>query len=279
MSQLTLLIDCTDAKGIVHAVAGVLYAAGWNVDYQREFVDSESSRFFMRTVVSGASAEPLALTAELTKVLPADSRVTIAPYRKKDVIVFASNEPHCLAEILVSNEYDSLPLTVRAVVSNHDSLRSLVERFNIPFHHVPVNGEEREKHEQRVTEVLDDYSFDYLILAKYMRILSPTFVAAHPERIVNIHHSFLPAFIGAKPYHRAFARGVKIIGATAHFVTDDLDEGPIIAQDVTRVTHSTSVEQMIHAGSLVEKTVLVRALSAVLEDRVIVYKNRTVIFD
>jgi formyltetrahydrofolate deformylase len=166
-----------------------------------------------------------------------------------------------------------------AVAGNHATLGPLAERFDVPFHHVPHEGLERAAHEQAVVEVIDSYAPEFVVLAKYMRVLTPAFVARYRGRIINIHHSFLPAFIGASPYRQAFERGVKIIGATAHFVTDSLDEGPIIAQAVTPVDHTHTAADMAQAGRDVEKVVLARALRLVFEERVLVSGNRTVIFD
>jgi formyltetrahydrofolate deformylase len=167
---------------------------------------------------------------------------------------------------------------IECVIANHDTLRDLVERFDIPFHYIPAEDMSREDHEDKVMQQIDQYEFDYIVLAKYMRILTPNFVKAYPQQIINIHHSFLPAFIGANPYKQAYERGVKIIGATAHFVTDDLDEGPIIPQDVIPVNHRFSWKDMQRAGRDGEKIVLSRALSLVLQDRVFVNGNKTVIF-
>jgi formyltetrahydrofolate deformylase len=193
-------------------------------------------------------------------------------------VVLATKEHHALGDLLIRNFYQELKAEIVAVVSNHEYLRDLVAKFGIPYHYVAHQGLEREEHEGRVLEIIDGYQPEYLVLAKYMRVLSPNFVDCYRGRIINIHHSFLPAFVGAKPYHQAYERGVKIIGATAHFVSDDLDEGPIIAQDVIPVDHTFSAEEMIGAGRDVEKTVLAKALKLVFEDRVFINGNKTVVF-
>jgi formyltetrahydrofolate deformylase len=193
-------------------------------------------------------------------------------------VLLATKEPHCVGDLLLRHAYNDLPANICAVVSNYDTLGPLVTQFGIPFHHVPHADRDRLEHEQALLDVITPYQPDFLILAKYMRVLSPSFVAHYPQRMINIHHSFLPAFVGARPYQQAFLRGVKIIGATAHFVTDDLDTGPIIAQDVLSVDHSYTAVTMAQAGRDIERTVLAKALRLVLEERVFVQENRTIVF-
>jgi len=202
---------------------------------------------------------------------------------RRPIVVCATREPHCLGELLLLDAVGDLPGRIVAVVSNHDALRGLVERFGLPFHHVPHHdpaGRDlpRAEHEAAVAAVVDAHAPEYVVLARYMRVLSEGFVARYPDRIVNIHHSFLPAFAGASPYRQAFARGVKVIGATAHFVTAELDDGPIIAQDVIRVDHTFTPERMAQAGRDVEKLVLAKAVRLVLEARVFLHGRRTVVF-
>jgi formyltetrahydrofolate deformylase len=192
-------------------------------------------------------------------------------------VVCATREPHCLGELLLLDAIGELPGRIVGVVSNHDVLRGLVERFGVPFAHVPHDTVERGPHEAAIAAAIDAHHPEYVVLARYMRILSPAFVARYAGRMINIHHSFLPAFAGASPYRQAFARGVKLIGATAHFVTAELDAGPIIAQDVTAVDHSDTPERMAQAGSDVEKLVLARAVRLVLEERVFVHDGRTIV--
>jgi formyltetrahydrofolate deformylase len=272
-----VLIDCADAKGLVYTVSKVFYDRGLNIENNREFVDPEAGRFFMRTVVTGAF-DPDEIRQELQQVMPPDARIRIITPRRKTIVILATKEAHALGDILIRHADGELEADIAAVIANHETLRDLVERFDIPFHCVPAEGLTRSEHEARMREQIDRYESDYIVLAKYMRILTPDFVAAYPQRIINIHHSFLPAFVGANPYKQAYERGVKIIGATAHFVTDDLDEGPIIAQDVIPVNHRFDWKQMQRAGRDVEKIVLSRALSLVLHDRVFVYGNKTVVF-
>jgi formyltetrahydrofolate deformylase len=272
-----VLIDCDDAKGLVYTISKVFYDRDLNIENNREFVDKDANRFFMRTVVTG-TFEAEELDRALREVLPAEADIRVIPPRRKKIVILVTKEAHALGDILVRHADGELEADIEAVIANHDTLRDLVERFDIPFHHVPADGLSREEHEARMREQIDRYGFDYIVLAKYMRILTPGFVAAYPQKIINIHHSFLPAFIGANPYKQAHERGVKIIGATAHFVTDDLDEGPIIAQDVIPVNHRFDWKQMQRAGRDVEKIVLSRALALVLHDRVFVNGNKTVVF-
>ena len=195
----------------------------------------------------------------------------------REIVVLATREPHCPGELFIRHAFNELGANIRAVISNHPTLEPLVRQFGIPFHLVSHEGMSRPEHESAVMEVIDGYDPEFIVLAKYMRILSPEIVAKYPERIINIHHSFLPAFIGANPYRQAFERGVKMVGATAHFVTDYLDEGPIIAQDIVPVDHTHSAAEMAHAGRDVEKIVLAKALRLVFEERVFLTGCRSVI--
>lgn len=273
-----LLVSCADRPGLVHGITGVLYRHGVNVVGNLEFVDRASAWFFMRTEFDGRT-ETGQLLEELAGVLPAGSTVRLSPLTPKRVVVLATREHHCLGDVLIRHAYGEINAHLLAVVSNHDSLEPLVRRFDVPFHHLPVTGPDRDVHEEAVRETLRSYAPDYVVLAKYMRILSPRMVAAFPSRMINIHHSFLPAFIGARPYHQAYQRGVKVIGATAHFVTEQLDEGPIIDQQVVNVDHTHSVEDLCRAGRDVEQMVLARALRLVFEDRVFLCGHRTVVLD
>jgi formyltetrahydrofolate deformylase len=198
---------------------------------------------------------------------------------QQPIVIMATTEAHCLGDLLIRHYSGELPAQIRAVVSNHEKLKPLVEQFGIPFHFVSHQNLERTAHEDLVGDVLAGYAPEYIVLAKYMRILSSKFVARYPKRMINIHHSFLPAFIGAKPYHQAYERGVKIIGATAHIVTDDLDTGPIIAQGTIPINHTYTASAMVQAGRDVEKIVLARAVKLALEERVFLHGNRTIIFE
>jgi len=272
-----VLIDCEDAKGLVYKISKVFYDRDLNIENNREFVDKEQGKFFMRTVVTG-DFDSDELSISLKAVIPNDANLQVIEPKRKKIVILATKESHALGDILIRYEAGELDANIEAVIANHDTLEGLVKRFDIPFFKVSAEGLSREEHELKVMEIIDQYQFDYIVLAKYMRILTPTFVSIYSKRIINIHHSFLPAFIGANPYKQAHKRGVKIIGATAHFVTDDLDEGPIIAQEVIPVNHRLEWKDMQRAGRDVEKIVLSRALNLVLNDRVFVHGNKTIIF-
>ncbi len=263
--------------GLVHAISGVLYDFGLNIEQNNEYVDKEHKRFFMRTEFSGSIDQDLVVRT-LKDRLP-DIKVSLFPKSRKKVVLMVTKEAHCLGDLLIRARYHELDMDIQAVVSNRDCLGDLVESFGISFHHVPHQGLDRTEHEQRVREAVKVYDPEYLVLAKYMRILSPAFVSRFPNRIINIHHSFLPAFIGASPYKQAYDRGVKIIGATAHFVNDELDDGPIITQGVIPVNHTYSAQDMAGAGRDVEKQVLARALKLVFDDRVFIFGKKTIIFE
>ena len=274
-----VLIDCRDEKGLVYKISKAFYDFGLNVEKNREFVDAQNGKFFMRSEVSG-KFDPKALEAELKLVLPEKANIRLFEPRPKRIVLMATKESHCLGDILIRHEAKELEAQIVGVVSNYDSLRSLVEKFEIPYVHVSHEGLQRAEHEEKIMAELEKFGeIDYIVLAKYMRILTPEFVSRYDERIINIHHSFLPAFIGANPYKQAYDRGVKIIGATAHFVNNNLDEGPIIAQDVIPIDHTMDWRQMRNAGRDVEKIVLAKALKLALEDKIFVYANKTVIFD
>ncbi len=278
MAPYTLLVDCSDREGLVYHVTSVLYKNKCNIISNGEFVDRGTNHFFMRTVFSG-DAKKENIERELKEVLPPDSTIRLSPQTKKDIVILATKEHHCLGDLLLRHHFNELNARILAVVSNHEVLQELTDKFKIPFHFISHEGISRGEHEEKIISIIDDYRPEYIILAKYMRILSRNFVSMHCNKMINIHHSFLPAFIGANPYRRAYDRGVKIIGATAHFVTDDLDEGPIISQSTIPVDHTHSVDDMIKAGRDVEKLVLAQSLKLVFEDRVFVSGNRTIIFD
>jgi len=278
MTTHILLIDCPDEKGLVYRITGELSRREFNIVSNHEFVDASTGHFFMRTAFEG-SASPLAVLDNLKQTLPAEANIRLAPAEKRPIVLLVTREPHCLGDLLLRHAYDELPARICAIVSNRDTLAPLAQKFGIPFHHVSHEGREREEHEREILQAIAPYRPDYLVLAKYMRVLTPQFVAQYPNRIINIHHSFLPAFIGASPYRQAFERGVKIIGATAHIVTDDLDTGPILVQNVQPVDHSYSIAGMTQAGRDIEKIVLSKALKLVLEERVFLHHNRAIIFE
>lgn len=273
-----LRITCSDEKGLVHKVTGVLYKRGLNIESNDEFVDREKKLFFMRTEFSG-QANLKAITAQLKKLLPSGAEVRLEKDRKKNIVIFATKEPHCLGDLLIRHAFGDLHANILAVISNHNVLKGLAQSFKVPYHYISHEGKTRFEHEAAILKALSRYRPEYIVLAKYMQILSGDFVSKYENRIVNIHHSFLPAFTGAQPYKQAAERGVKIIGATAHIVTTDLDQGPILSQGVVPVDHSHSVTDMAQAGRDVEKIVLAKALSLVFEDRIFVSGNKTILFD
>ncbi len=283
MSRQIVLVDCPDAVGLIHRITGVLGERRLNIETNQEFVDTSTGHFFFRAeVVPTATAATDAAAADelrraLLAVLPPAAQVRVARDERRPIMVCATREPHCLGELLLLDAIGELPGRIVGVVSNHDRLRGLVERFGVPFAHVPHEGLERPAHEAALAAAIDVHAPATVVLARYMRVLSPEFVARYAGRMINIHHSFLPAFAGAAPYRQAFARGVKLIGATAHFVTAELDDGPIICQDVIPVDHTFTPERMARAGSDVEKLVLARAVRLVLEERVFVHGRRTIV--
>ena len=274
----TLLINCSDRKGLISDISRVLYEHDLNIVSNREFVDPDEQKFYMRTEFTGELSHQENFLQELKEQLPPDADIELPTQDKKKVVVFASKEHHCLSEILIKNFYSDLNIDVQAVISNHDHLQDLVDKFHLPYHFIPSHHKGREEHEEEIKEVLKDYEFDYIILAKYMRILSPAFVQDLQNRMINIHHSFLPAFAGADPYQQAYQRGVKIIGATSHFVTSELDQGPILVQNTKNIDHTYRVQDIKRAGKDIETLTLMRALQLVTENRVFINGNKTIIF-
>ncbi|MDP7040503.1 MAG: formyltetrahydrofolate deformylase [Myxococcota bacterium] len=277
MQTYRLWISTPDQPGLIYKISKSLLDEGFNIEENHEFVDKEGNLFLMRTEIVGEGAADI-LEQKLTTVLPEDSTIEVIPARKKNIVVLGTKEAHCLGDILIQHDSGELTADIQAVISNHQVLGELVQRFELPFHHVTHEGCTRQEHEAQVMDIIDSFSPDLIVLAKYMRVLTPAFVERYAGKILNIHHSFLPAFVGANPYKQAHQRGVKIIGATAHVVSDDLDEGPIIAQNVVHVDHSYTWQAMRQAGRHVEKVVLTKALELLLEDRVFVFGNKTVVF-
>ena len=278
MSQYIVLIDANDEKGLVYKVSTIFFNNNLNIISNSEFVDRDNNKFFMRSVVEG-DIDADSLCEAIKDTLPQSASIRVVKPKKKNIIIMATKELHALGDILIRHEAGELDANIVAVVSNYDKLESLVSKFDIPFVCISHEGCERPEHEEKIIKCIDSFgSIDYIVLAKYMRILTPRFVETYEHKIINIHHSFLPAFIGANPYKQAYDRGVKIIGATAHFVNNNLDEGPIIAQEVIRVNHAYGWKDMQRSGKDAEKVVLSHALKLALEDRIFVYANKTVIF-
>lgn len=297
-----VVIQCKDQVGLVATISGVMVQQKINIVSMREHVDTAYNSFFTRLELqppagavnsaeldkeganqqetnSAALAYAQMLHHKLQEVLPEGAFVHVTTQPEKKLVVLVTKEYHCLGDILLRNHFKTLGASVQAVIGNHAMLGDICKRFDIPFHLVSHENRNKGSFEAELQAAIGEYEFDYLVLAKFMRILSPEFVASYPMRIINIHHSFLPAFIGASPYRQAYERGVKLIGATAHFVTNDLDEGPIITQQIIPVNHSFSAADMVKAGKEAETAVLAKALQLVLDDRVFVYRNKTVVFD
>ncbi len=276
MFKNVLLVECQDIPGLVHDITGVLFKHQLNITMNQEFV--ELDRFFMRTEFEGPKAST-PLIDELEAILPQGAIIRLGEQRPKDIVLLVSNESHCLGDILIRHEFKQLPVRILGVISNHTSLQNLVNRFDLPFYFVSHDKLTREEHEEKILTLIESMAPDYIVLAKYMRVLTPGFVKRFDGKMINIHHSFLPAFIGAKPYQQAFDRGVKVIGATAHFVTEQLDDGPIIVQQVINVNHTANAQTMAQSGKDVEQIVLSKALKLLCEDRIFLAGNRTIIFD
>jgi len=278
MAKYILLVDSKDEKGLIYKITGVLYNQGLNIISNNEFVEEEEENFFMRSEFTG-EVNINAIITQLRDVLSKESNIKLIEQRKKRIIILVTKEHHCLGDLLIKNEYNEINAEILAVVSNYPDLESLVSKFKIPFYYVSHLDKEREVHEKEILEILNTFDPNYLVLAKYMRILTPSFVSSFENRIINIHHSFLPAFTGVNPYEQAFKRGVKIIGATSHFVTEQLDEGPIIIQEIINVDHKYTIKDMEQAGREVEIIALSKALKLVFEDRVFISNNKTIIFE
>lgn len=277
-----LLISCPDQPGIVASVSRFLYEHGANIiTSDQHTTDPAGGIFFMRVEfeLPDLEAKESQLKDDFARIAQdyaMDWRLSLAK-RIKRVAIFVSKEDHCLVELLWQWRAGDFIADIAMVVSNHEQLRDISEQWGIPFYHIPVTKETKAEAEAAQLQLMDG-KIDLVVLARYMQIVSPSFVEKYRYKMINIHHSFLPAFVGARPYERAYERGVKIIGATSHYVTEDLDEGPIIEQDVHRVDHSHNVADLKRVGRFVERTVLARAVNWHLEDRILVYGNKTIVF-
>lgn len=283
MSSFILTLSCPDRPGIVHAVTAYLVENNLNIVDSSQFGDPSSKRFFMRVHFAAESADKtvdqlrdaFSATAQSLsmdfQLVPAD--------QKARVLIMVSKIGHCLNDLLFRQSTGQLAIEIPLIVSNHPEFSALAATYKIPFIHLPVTPDTKPQQEAQILELIREHKIDLVVLARYMQVLSPTLCEAMSGRIINIHHSFLPSFKGAKPYHQAYDRGVKIIGATAHFVTSDLDEGPIIEQNVVRVNHAMSPKELTHAGSNVESNVLATAVKYVTERRVVLNGHKTVVFN
>jgi formyltetrahydrofolate deformylase len=278
-----LLVACPDRKGIVAAVADFVFANNANIVHTDEHTDRDSGTFLMRLEfeLEGFKLEMQSFAREFATIaarFQMQWRVALASTRQR-VGILVSKQDHCLADLLYRHRTGELECDIPLVLSNHPDSRELAEFYRIPFHHVPVEPARKQEAEDATMGLLARENIELVVLARYMQILSRDLVEAYPNRIINIHHSFLPAFIGAKPYHRSYERGVKLVGATSHYVTEVLDEGPIIEQDIIRVSHRDTLDSLIRKGRDLEKVVLSRAVRWHLQHRILLYGNKTAVFD
>jgi len=283
MQKITILIHCKDQKGIIAAVTTFIAKVEGNITYIDQHVDVEQNVFFMRLECefTNQNSNIEDIKEKFSKTIATDFNMSWELYnqgQKPKMALFVSKYDHCLFDILGRYSADELGVEIPMIISNHNDLRSIAERFDIPFHYVPFTKDNKEEGEARQIELLKRYQINFIVLARYMQIVTPKLISLYENKIINIHHSFLPAFPGAKPYHSAFKRGVKIIGATSHYVTEELDEGPIIEQDIARVSHIHSVEDFIMKGRDLERIVLARAIKLHAERKTMVYSNKTVVF-
>jgi len=277
--DLIATLQCPDRPGIVHAMTTSILKASGNIIENQQFTDPVTSTFVMRTRFE-TTMDLAAATSILSEGLASfNPSLNVRDFtRAKRVLVMVSKESHCLRDLLYLVELGELPITITSVVSNHSDLRDYVTAQGINFRHLPISSGGKEKSEKELLEVIRSEQVDVVVLARYMQILSPVVCEAMKDRIINIHHSFLPSFKGSKPYHQAHEKGVKIIGATAHFVNENLDEGPIIEQDVAHVNHASTPEQLVSIGRDIERRVLAKAVKLFAEDRIFIVGNRTVVF-
>jgi formyltetrahydrofolate deformylase len=279
----TLLVSCADRRGIVAALAQVLYGYGANILDSSQHTDAIAGQFFQRLHfdMSELQADRATMERAVQEVAGRFGmryRLLYAS-RPKRMAIFVSKYDHCLYDLLLRHKAGELSCELGLVLSNHPDLEDVARTFNVPFHLSAKDAKHKQEQEQNEIALLEEHRIDLVVLARYMQVLGPEFVTHFDGRIINIHHSFLPAFVGGKPYHQAYERGVKLIGATAHYATKTLDEGPIIEQDVVRSSHRDSIDDLIRKGRDLEKVVLARAVRWHLDDRVLVYSNKTVVFD
>ena len=278
-----LLISCPDRKGLVATIAEFLYRHNANILHADQHQDSENGLFLMRMEwdLDDFDLDPADFKLHFDPIaqqFEMQWHLALSSYRPR-VAIFVSRYDHCLADLLYRHQAGELHCDIPLIIGNHADTKWLAETYRIPFQHIEVLKDAKAEAEKDQLALLRHHHIDLIVLARYMQVLSPEFIRHYPNRIINIHHSFLPAFHGAKPYHRAFERGVKLIGATSHYVTEILDDGPIIEQDVARISHRDALEDLIHKGADLEKIVLSRAVRWHIENRVLLYANKTVVFD
>ena len=283
MSTITLVIQCPDQKGIIAEVTQFIYGHKGNILYIDQYVDRENQAFFMRLESDfNCELDAIGQFQQAFACGPAEKyQMTWSLYpqeKKPRMALFVSKYDHCLYDLLGRFKSGELDVTIPFILSNHADLQPIAKSFGIPFFNIPVSKDTKAKAEKQQLELLKKHDVSFIVLARYMQVVSPNLINEYPNNIINIHHSFLPAFPGAKPYHSAFERGVKIIGATSHYVTEELDAGPIIEQDVSHVSHTHSVSQLVAKGRDLEKIVLARAVKNHIAHKVMVYGNKTIIF-
>jgi len=281
MKKITVLIHCNDQSGIIANVTNFISNNNGNIVYIDQHVDREQNIFFMRLESEFNSFSMDTFKSNFEQVLAKKFNMKWRIYSAEDkpkMALFVSKYDHCLYDILGRYNSGELHVDIPFIISNHNDLRGIADSFNLPFHHIPVTKSTKNKAEEEQLKLLEEHDVDFIVLARYMQIVSSKLISKYTNKIINIHHSFLPAFVGAKPYHNAFKRGVKIIGATSHYITEELDAGPIIEQDVARVSHTHAIKDLIAKGRDLEKIVLATAIKHHIERKVMVYNNKTVIF-
>lgn len=277
-----VLVSCPDQRGLVAKIANFIYANGGNIIHADQHTDFAAGLFLTRIEwqLEGFNLPRELIApafASVAQPLQADWKLHFSDTVPR-IAIWVSRQEHCLFDLILRQQAGEFEAEIGLIISNHPDLKIVAEQFGIDYHHIPINKENKQEGEARQLELLQQYNIDLVVLAKYMQIVSPEFIAQFPQ-IINIHHSFLPAFVGANPYHKAYERGVKIIGATAHYVTADLDAGPIIEQDVVRISHRDEVDDLIRKGKDLERIVLARAVRSHLQNRVLIYHNKTVVFE
>ncbi len=284
-SSAILLLSCPDQKGVVAAISDFVFRQNGNILHADEHADTESNLFLMRvefdpTDFDISLSEPNFSKhfSPIAQKFQMQWRLALSSYRPK-MVIMVSKYDHCLVDLLYRHKSGEIACEIPLIISNHPDNQPVADFYRIPYVTIPVPKENKRPAEEKILALLQQNTPDFIVLARYMQILSPEFIANYPHRIINIHHSFLPAFIGAKPYHQAFTRGVKLIGATSHYVTEVLDDGPIIEQDVVRISHRDSLDDLLQKGRDLEKVVLSRGVRWHVENRVLLYGNKTVVFD
>jgi formyltetrahydrofolate deformylase len=283
MQKITILIHCEDQKGIIAAVTDFIVKVEGNITYIDQHVDFEQNVFFMRLEceLTNPNSDITDIKHVFEQSIASDFKMSWEIHvkeKKLKMALFVSKYDHCLYDILGRFSAEEFNVEIPLIISNHEDLSAVAKRFDIPFYYIPFTKDIKEEGEKQQIELLQKHNIDFIVLARYMQIITPNLISLYKNKIINIHHSFLPAFPGAKPYHSAFKRGVKIIGATSHYVTEQLDEGPIIEQDITRVSHINSIDDFIMKGRDLERIVLARAIKLHSERKTMVFDNKTVVF-